>query len=143
MVYIPPRVPDPRKHNARIEALAARYRGRCITCGRRSCSCGDGFIGIYSGPSTSHYGYRLDEQDGQLRYTPVPEELRDVRRVFQLYARCVAANRVSQHLAAHGHQTYGREWILRILRCPIHLEAGSIDEDTYTRAKRRLSRKRR
>ena len=143
MVYIPPRIPDPAEHNRRIAALAERYRGLCITCGRATCPCGDGHIGIYSGPSTTHYGYRLQEAGGRLSYQPVPGELEDVRRVFKWYGRLGSAGRVIEHLERHGHRCFGREWVLRILRCPIHRDAGSVDRVSYQMAMSRLNRSKR
>lgn len=137
-----PRVPDPEQHYRRIERLAQAYRGLCVTCGAKWCRCGDGRIGVYSGPSTSHYGYHLEENDGRLSYRPITEELEDVRRVFKLYARLGSALRVSHWLGERGHTTYGREWVLRILRCPIHLDSGTVDPVTHRMAINRLNRKR-
>ena len=137
-----PQRADPHQHHQRIERLVKAYRGRCVTCGRRRCRCGDGRIGVTGGPSTSHYGYHLEERDGRISYRPITEELADVRRVFKLYARLGSAIRVSHALADAGRTTFGREWVLRILRCPIHLEAGHVDPVTFTMAMNRLRRQR-
>mgnify|MGYP003147461294 CR=1 FL=1 len=135
------RIPDQEQHYQRIERLAREYRGRCVTCGRRRCRCGDGRIGVYGGRNAGHYGYQLEERGGRLSYRPIAGELDDVRRVFRAYGRLGSAIRVSRWLADHGHRGYGPRWVLRILRCPVHLAAGEVDPVSYTVAMNRLERR--
>ena len=133
---------DPDRHYQRLGELEAAYRGLCVTCGARLCGCGDGKIGVTGGASTTHYGYHLEQDGDAIVYREVTEELADVRRVFRAYAELGSALRVSQRLASRGYRAYGREWVLRILRCPLHLSSGNVDEPTYRQAIANLKRRR-
>lgn len=133
--------PALRIKNGRIRALAARYRGCCVTCGGRDCRCGDARIGLFepSRDSITPFGYDLRLDRGRLEYVAKPAELAIVRRVFGLYCSTKSITATARQLRAEGVNAR-REWCSRILRCDLHEASGVVSAAIYSRSQSLLGR---